>query len=167
MSAGIISKSSIDVTSIPVSSLNMESIHQQQGSAGFLILCVVQSLFCKTGWVRFESSAWLLIKLTGACFLIFNYHHPQCLAALWIMGCYKISPIGGVESLAGLPLMHLLWWLAECTCTCTATLGHSQWTWGPPPHSVWVGRVESSCYALLGQSYYIRETPNVTLGIIR
>jgi len=50
----------------------------------------------------------------------------QCLVALWITGCFRTSPIGGTEALAGLVPMHiLLKRLVAHSCTCMATLGHS------------------------------------------
>ena len=60
------------------------------------------------------------------------------IVVLWITGCFKTSPSGGVELLVGLLPMHLLLYrLAECSCAHTATLGHShpvrillRGTWG-------------------------------------
>jgi len=50
----------------------------------------------------------------------------QRLAALWITGCFRTSPTGGTEALAGLlPMYILLKKLVECSCAHTATLGHS------------------------------------------
>ena len=49
----------------------------------------------------------------------------QRLAVLWITSCFRTSPTGGTEALAGLLPMHiLLKRLAACSCTHTATLGH-------------------------------------------
>jgi len=54
----------------------------------------------------------------------------QCLVVLWIMGCFKTSPVSGMEALAGLLPMHiLLKRLVECSCAHTATLGHSRPVW--------------------------------------
>jgi len=50
----------------------------------------------------------------------------QRLAALWITGCFRTSPTGGTEALAGLVPMHiLLKRLVARSCARTATLGHS------------------------------------------
>ena len=50
----------------------------------------------------------------------------QHLAALWITGCFRTSPTGGTEALAGLVPMHiLLKSLVAHSCARTATLGHS------------------------------------------
>jgi len=50
----------------------------------------------------------------------------QRLAALWIMGCFRTSPTGGTEALAGLVPMHiLLKRLVSRSCARMATLGHS------------------------------------------
>ena len=50
----------------------------------------------------------------------------QCLAVLWITGCFQTSPTGGTEALAGLlPIHILLKRLVEHSCTHMATLGHS------------------------------------------
>lgn len=50
----------------------------------------------------------------------------QRTAALWITGCFRTSPTGGVESLAGLLPMHLLLRrLVEQSCLRAATLSQS------------------------------------------
>jgi hypothetical protein len=50
----------------------------------------------------------------------------QRVAALWITGCFRTSPTGGVESLAGLLPMHLLLrQLAEKSCLCATTFSQS------------------------------------------
>lgn len=68
-----------------------------------------------------------------------HFSMVQCIAALWIMGCFCTSLTGGAEALAGLLPMHLLLKrLAERSCAHTATLGHSH-----PVHMVlggtWTG----------------------------
>jgi hypothetical protein len=50
----------------------------------------------------------------------------QRVAALWITGCFRTSPTGGVESLAGLLPMHLLLrWLAKKSCLRATTFSQS------------------------------------------
>ena len=72
----------------------------------------------------------------------------QCLAVLWITGCFWTSPTRGMEALVGLmPMPILLKRLVVCSCTCTATLGHS--------HPVWV----------LLEPAQVGSTPPVPLGL--
>ena len=58
--------------------------------------------------------------------IIKNLSVVQRLAALWITSCFRTSPTGGTEALAGLLPMHiLLRRLVARSCAHMATLGHS------------------------------------------